>query len=52
MLTRPGKEEKRLRIVILVQITDTKRKTRTEQAFIDSNIEKDYIKQALAIKYK
>ena len=52
MLTRLSKEEKRLRIIILVQITNAKKKTRTEQAFIDNSTEKDCIKQALAVKYK
>ena len=44
ILTRPDKKEKRLRIIILVQITDTKKEIRTEQAFIDSSVKKNYIK--------
>ena len=52
MPTGPGEEERRLRIVISVQITDAEGKTRTERALIDSGAEGDCIKQALAVECK
>jgi hypothetical protein len=51
ILIRLGKKKKQ-QIVILVQLTNTGGKTRTKQAFLDSGVEKNYIKQSFITNYK
>ena len=51
ILTRLGKIKGQQRIIIFVRVTNTNRKKRTKQAFLNYKAKGNYVKQSLIIEY-
>jgi len=50
--TKVSEQKRKQRIIISIELIDAERSARTERAFVDSDIESNYILQTLVIKYK